>query len=77
MTYAGHPPIRRHLLPPWRPRSDVPIFATPRFAVERETLKLAIQSPRLADDQMSDLELADFVHPTYALVWQAIWRPAA
>jgi DNA primase len=49
-----------------------PHLRDPRFAVERETLKLAIQSPRLADDQMSDLELDDFVHPTYALVWQAI-----
>jgi DNA primase len=54
------------------PPEERPSLRDPRFAVERETLKLAIQSPSLAIDALAEVEVADFTHPTYHLVWQTV-----
>jgi DNA primase len=44
----------------------------PRFAVERETLKIAVQAPGLAAADLDALDDADFTHPTYRGVRQAM-----
>jgi DNA primase len=54
------------------PPDERPSLRDPRFAVERETLKLALQWPSLAVDPLADVEAADFTHPTYFLVWQTV-----
>jgi DNA primase len=54
------------------PPEERPSLRDPRFAVERETLKLAIQWPSLAVDPLAEVEAADFTHPTYGLVWQTV-----
>jgi DNA primase len=54
------------------PPDERPSLRDPRFAVERETLKLALQSPSLAVDRLAEVEAADFTHPTYSLVWQTV-----
>jgi DNA primase len=54
------------------PPEERPSLREPRFAVERETLKLALQWPTLAVDPLTEVEASDFTHPTYSLVWQAV-----
>jgi DNA primase len=54
------------------PPDERPNLRDPRFAVERETLKLALQWPSLAIDPLAEVEAADFTHPTYFLVWQTV-----
>jgi DNA primase len=54
------------------PPEERPSLRDPRFAVERETLKLALQWPTLAVDPLTQVEASDFTHPTYSLVWQAV-----
>lgn len=54
------------------PPDERPSLRDPRFAVERETLKLALQWPSLAVDPLTEVEASDFTHPTYSLVWQTV-----
>jgi DNA primase len=54
------------------PPEERPSLRDPRFAVERETLKLALQWPSLAVDSLAEVEETDFTHPTYSLVWQTV-----
>jgi len=54
------------------PPDERPSLRDPRFAVERETLKLALQWPSLAVDRLTEVEASDFTHPTYSLVWQTV-----
>lgn len=44
----------------------------PRFAIERETLKLVIQHPVVLGRTTADIGPADFTHPLYRAVWQLI-----
>ena len=49
-----------------------PDLRDPRFQLERETLKLAIQQPALLAPYTGDLGDNDFTHPTYRAVWDTL-----
>jgi DNA primase len=50
----------------------VPDLRDPRFALERETLKLVLQQPALVGGMAEDLDANDFTHPTYRAVWETV-----
>lgn len=63
-----------------RPRRDLPDLRDPRFAIERETLKLVLQHPIAIGRTTADIGANDFTHPTYRAVWalvEAAGGPAA
>jgi len=51
---------------------QLPGLREPRFALERETLKLVIQQPALVARFSADVGENDFTHPTYRAVWEAV-----
>jgi DNA primase len=53
-------------------RAAVPDPRDPRFAIERETLKLVIQHPMAIGRTTSDIGPNDFTHPTYRAVWEQV-----
>ena len=53
-------------------RPDVPDPRDPRFAIERETLKLVIQHPMAIGRTTADIGVNDFTHPVYRGVWEAV-----
>jgi DNA primase len=55
-----------------RPRRELPHLRDPRFAIERETLKLVLQHPMVIGRTTTELGPDDFMHPTYRAVWEAI-----
>ena len=55
-----------------RPKQELPSLRDPRFAIERETLKLVLQHPMVIGRTTSDVGPEDFMHPTYRGVWAAI-----
>jgi len=57
---------------PPAPRRQVPDLRDPRFALERETLKLVIQHPMVIGRTTGDIGANDFRHPTYRAVWELI-----
>ncbi len=54
------------------PRRRVPDPRDPRFAIERETLKLVIQHPEAVGRTAADVGANDFTHPTYRGVWAVV-----
>ncbi|PVG83475.1 DNA primase [Nocardioides gansuensis] len=54
------------------PRRQLPHLRDPRFAIERETLKLVIQHPGAVGGVISGVGPEDFTHPTYRAVWEAV-----
>ncbi|MFT4082185.1 MAG: DNA primase, partial [Nocardioides sp.] len=44
----------------------------PRFAIERETLKLVVQHPMALGRTTSEVGVEDFTHPLYRAVWSLI-----
>ena len=50
---------------------QLPDLREPRFALERETLKLVVQQPALVSRFSGDVGENDFTHPTYRAVWEA------
>ncbi len=44
----------------------------PRFAIERETLKLVLQHPGAVGRMSADVGANDFTHPTYRSVWELV-----
>jgi DNA primase len=50
----------------------LPDLRDPRFALERETLKLVVQAPDLVAPLSADLGENDFTHPTYRAVWRVV-----
>ena len=54
------------------PRQELPHLRDPRFAIERETLKLVLQHPMVIGRSTTDIGPEDFMHPTYRAVWEAI-----
>jgi DNA primase len=44
----------------------------PRFALERETLKLVIQHPAAIASFLTDVDEDDFTHPAYRAVWAVV-----
>jgi DNA primase len=61
-SYAGERPA-----PP-----PLPDLRDPRFALERETLKLVVQHPLAVGKMAADVDGQDFTHPTYRAVWEAV-----
>jgi DNA primase len=55
-----------------RPRQALPDLRDPRFAIERETLKLVLQQPMVIGRTTSDVGPEDFIHPTYRGVWETV-----
>ena len=61
-------------------RPALPDPREPRFAIERETLKLVLQHPTAVGRGAADLGANDFTHPTLRSVWELIEKnggPAA
>ncbi|MDQ6642113.1 MAG: DNA primase [Actinomycetota bacterium] len=46
----------------------------PRLSIERETLKLVVQHPKLTGVAIKDVDSADFTHPAYRAVWELVGR---
>ena len=44
----------------------------PRFAIERETLKLVLQRPDSVGAGIREVDATDFTHPTYRAVWEVV-----
>jgi DNA primase len=57
---------------PAQPRRHLPDLRDPRFAIERETLKLVIQHPAAIGNTARDVDGSDFIHPTYRAVWELV-----
>lgn len=71
------PPVEEPARPP---RPQLPDLRDPRFAMERETLKLVLQHPIAIGRTTADIGANDFTHPTYREVWaliEAAGGPAA
>jgi DNA primase len=52
--------------------SGLPDARDPRFALERETLKLVIQHPSTISSFLTDVDDGDFTHPAYRAVWAVV-----
>ena len=63
---------RRPTRPPRRRAAPLPDLRDPRFAMERETLKLVVQHPMVIGRTTSDVGPEDFMHPTYRAVWELV-----
>ncbi len=53
-------------------RDALPDLRDPRFAIERETLKLVLQHPMTIGRTTADIGTNDFTHPTYRAVWELV-----
>ena len=53
-------------------RQALPDPREPRFAIERETLKLVLQHPAAVGRMAADVGANDFTHPTYRSVWELV-----
>ena len=51
---------------------ELPDLREPRFAIERETLKLVLQHPIAIGRTTADIGGNDFTHPTYRGVWELV-----
>ena len=68
-------PADRRASPPAAPepsRPQVPSLRGPRFSTERETLKIVLQHPASVGRVIEGVSPADFSHPTYRAVWEAV-----
>ena len=54
------------------PQQQLPDLSDPRFALERETLKLVVQEPTTVASITKDVGENDFTHPTYRAVWTLV-----
>src|SRR4051794_4274950 len=54
------------------PARQLPDLRDPRFALERETLKLVVQEPAAVARTSHDIGSNDFTHPTYRAVWMLV-----
>jgi DNA primase len=50
----------------------LPHLRDPRFALEREALKLVVQEPAAVARATKDIGANDFTHPTYRAVWELV-----
>ena len=60
--------------PPTPTAPPLPSLLDPRFALEREALKLVVQEPEAVARTTRDIGANDFTHPTYRAVWQLVER---
>jgi DNA primase len=54
------------------PAQRLPDLRDPRFAVERETLKLVLQHPVAIGRSTAEVGPTDFTHPVYRAVWDLV-----
>jgi DNA primase len=54
------------------PAQRLPDLHDPRFAVERETLKLVLQHPVAIGRSTAEVSAVDFTHPVYRAVWELV-----
>jgi DNA primase len=54
------------------PQQQLPDLRDPRFALEREALKLVVQEPSAVASITKDVGENDFTHPTYRAVWSLV-----
>jgi DNA primase len=54
------------------PQQQLPDLRDPRFALEREALKLVVQEPSAVASISKDVGENDFTHPTYRAVWSLV-----
>ncbi len=52
----------------------MPDARDPRLTIERETLKLVVQHPRLTGVATKDVGPDDFTHPAYRALWETVVR---
>jgi DNA primase len=52
----------------------MPDARDPRLTIERETLKLVVQHPRLTGVATKDVGADDFTHPAYRALWETVVR---
>ena len=57
---------------PAAPAQRLPDLHDPRFAVERETLKLVLQHPVAIGRSTAEVGPTDFTHPVYRAVWELV-----
>jgi DNA primase len=50
----------------------MPDLHDPRFAVERETLKLVLQHPMAIGRSTAEVGPVDFTHPVYRAIWELV-----
>ena len=60
--------------PPARQGLPMPDPRDPRLTIERETLKLVVQHPRLTGVATKDVGPDDFTHPAYRALWETVAR---
>ncbi len=65
----GRPPSPE---PAAAPQRRLPPLTDPRFAIERELLKLVLQSPATVGRTTMHVVRDDFTHPVYRGVWDAV-----
>ncbi|MGL5809149.1 MAG: DNA primase [Nocardioides sp.] len=58
--------------PPRQAGRQLPNLRDPRFAVERDTLKLILQHPAQVGAGIAQIDAGDFAHPVYRAMWQVI-----
>jgi DNA primase len=68
----GAPSTARAEQPQQPARAALPDPREPRFALERETLKLVLQHPTAVGRMASDVGANDFTHPTLRTVWELV-----
>jgi DNA primase len=68
----GGPPVEEERFAERPSRQELPSLRDPRFAIERETLKVVLQHPMVIGRTTSDVGPEDFIHPTYRAVWETI-----
>jgi DNA primase len=51
---------------------QLPDLRDPKYALERETLKLVVQEPAAVARKARDVGANDFTHPTYRAVWELV-----
>jgi DNA primase len=66
------PPAGEELVAERPSRQELPSLRDPRYAIERETLKVVLQHPMVIGRTTADVGPEDFMHPTYRAVWEAI-----
>ncbi len=67
---SGRDQAAADVAPPTAP--PLPALTEPRFALERETLKLVVQEPAAVARATKDIGANDFTHPTYRAVWELV-----
>jgi DNA primase len=68
----GAPPAADEQVAERPARQELPGLRDPRFAIERETLKVVLQHPMVIGRTTADVGPEDFMHPTYRAVWEVV-----